>query len=108
MYIYAIVSKDRLSTRAINKISTFRAKALSLELVEVYEELIEETKELAEETKGLRSKRRNLVYRQGSETILRYICCYLSATHTGNGLIFTLKQAIICLRFDFISVNIPQ
>ena len=34
---------------------------------------------------GLCSKRRNLVYRLGSETILLYICCYLSATHTGNG-----------------------
>ena len=38
-------------------------------------------------TSNICSNRRNLVYRLG-ETILRYICCYLSATYTGHGLNF--------------------
>ena len=46
------------------------------------------------QAKGVCSKRRSLVYHLGSETILRYICCYLSATNTGNGWSLLLHSPI--------------
>ena len=63
---------------AIKKISTIRATAIRLALVPSNYARI----------KSFRSKREDIVYRLGNETILFNLCCYLSAMNTGNGLKF--------------------
>ena len=76
-------SKDQLTTKTINKNWTFRAKALRRRLIESDERPSLET------TNSCLSPR--------CESILRYICCLLSAINVG----YSLKLVFISFLLSF-------